>query len=77
VQAVDPARTGPVLDDELLAEPPRQLLCKNARHDVRVAAGGERHDDRHGLRWPLLLRRRSATKQAERYGDHGESCENT
>jgi hypothetical protein len=77
VQAVDPARTGLVLDDELLAEPLRQLLCKNARHDVRVAAGGERYDDRHGPRWPLVLSRRNASQRAERRGHHSYSCENT
>ena len=46
-----------VLDHELLAEAPAQVLRENARHDVRVAAGRERNDHRDGPRRPLALRR--------------------
>ena len=35
------ARTRPVLDDELLAEPLRQPLTHQARHDVVAAAGAK------------------------------------
>ena len=46
-----------VLDHELLAETLRQVVGENTCHDVGVTAGGERHDDRHGPRWILVLRR--------------------
>jgi len=44
------ARTRPIVDDELLAEPLRQPLSHEARNDVVRAAGGKADDDADRLR---------------------------
>src|SRR5262249_39978783 len=44
------ARPGPVLDDELLAEPIRQPLSHEASDDVLIGAGGCADDHAHRLR---------------------------
>ena len=41
----------PVVDDEGLAEPLRQPLAYQARHDVGRTAGWNRDDHTHGPRW--------------------------
>ncbi len=48
------AGAGAVLDDELLAEPVRQPLRHQPRHDVERAAGGEPDDYPHRPRWIRL-----------------------
>ena len=48
-KAGDATRARPVFDHELLAEPLRQLVGKDPRHDVGVATGGERDNDRYRL----------------------------
>ena len=42
-------RPGPVLDHDRAAEHLLQLLAVEARQRIHAGAGGERHDDRHGL----------------------------
>src|SRR5262249_39931002 len=68
---------GAVLDDERLAEPLRQKLADQPRHNVDVVAGGESDDDVHrpariGLR---LRRRRSQGKHAREKGGEGAGGE--
>ena len=58
-----------VLDHELLAQTLRQAVGENARRDVGVAAGRERHDHRHRPGRPLLrLRRSDRHRGGERKG---------
>src|SRR5262249_57081054 len=71
------AGAGAVLDDERLAEPFRQKLADQPRHDVDVVARGESDDDVHrpariGLR---LRRRRSQGKHAREKGGEGAAGE--
>ena len=42
-------RAGTVFDHDRTAERLLQLLAVEPRHRVHAGAGGERHDDRHGL----------------------------
>ena len=42
-----PPAPGPILDDELLTEPFRQILTDQARDDVGRAAGGKADDNAH------------------------------
>jgi len=55
----------PVLDDELTAEPLRQPLPHQARHDVLSAACGQTDDQTHGPRW-VGLRPRDARAGRQR-----------
>jgi hypothetical protein len=66
---VGASRSNAIVDDEALLERLRQLLAHHARHDVGIAAGSERHDDRHGPGRPIGLRLRDAGHQ---YGGEGE-----
>ena len=59
------ARPRPVVDDELLAQPLRQILAHDARHNVGRAPGGKRHDPAHWLR-RIGLRPRDARDDRER-----------
>ena len=56
LDAEQAAGAGPVLDDDLRAEPLGEPLRSEARDEVRAAAGGERHDDVHRLRRIFGLR---------------------
>ena len=47
------AAAGPVLDHERLAELAREILRRQPRHHVGVAAGGVRYDDRDGTDRPF------------------------
>ena len=59
----------PVLDDELTAEPLRQPLSHQARHDVLSAACGQTDDQTHGPGWVgLRLRDVRAGRQRGRAG---------
>jgi hypothetical protein len=56
---------GPVLDDELPAEPLRQPLPHQARHDVLAAACGQPDDQPYGPGW-VGLRARDARAGRQR-----------
>jgi hypothetical protein len=49
---------GPVLDHDLLAEQPRQILGRHPRHEIEPAARRQRHDEADGPGRPPAVGRR-------------------
>jgi hypothetical protein len=63
------AGAGPVLDDEVLPEPPREPLTDQARRDVDPAARGKTDNDADG---PARIGLRS--REARDSREHGSAC---
>src|SRR5262245_8767183 len=66
------ARTGPVLDQELLAQPLRQPLPHKPRDQISVSGGRERNDHAHRARW-IGLRPSDARNARQRDSARGQA----
>ena len=62
------AGAAPVVDDEALAEPGRELLGQQPRHHVDHAAGDRRHDDLHRAARDRSAPARAGARKRQRAG---------